>query len=103
MNSVMKSADGKDLILTCVCGCEDAIHFRLDTSDPDFYWCMSYMSGNWYRDQNESVWDVLRRKLKKIWRIIRNKDHHYSDIHMKPEDFEVFWEYVNSVHMNKGD
>lgn len=97
MNSILKSKDGKDLIMTCTCGCEDSIHFTIDTSDPDFYCCMSYMSGNWYRDQNESARDVFRRKCKKIWRIIRNKDHHYSDIHMRPEDFDLFREYVNSV------
>jgi hypothetical protein len=97
MNSILKSKDGKDLIMTCTCGCEDSIHFTIDTSDPDFYCCMSYMSGNWYRDQNESAWDVFRRKCKKIWRIIRNKDHHYSDIHMRPEDFDLFREYVNFV------
>ena len=97
MNSVLKSADGKDLILTCNCGCGDAIHFRIDTEDPDYYFWMSYMNGNWYRDQNHSVCDVFRTKLKKIWRIIRNKDHHYSDIVMTPEDFEKFREYVNSM------
>ena len=101
MNSILKSADGKDLIMTCTCGCGDTIHFRIDTSDPELYCCWSYMSGNWYRDQNDSMWSVFCRKLKKIWRVIVNRDHHYSDICMTPAEFDVFREYVNSVAIRK--
>lgn len=101
MNSVLKSADGKDLILTCTCGCGDTIHFKVDTSDPDFYFCTSYMSGNWYRDQDDTIWRVFCKKVKKIWRIIRGKDHHYSDICMTPADFAVFQEYINSVEVRE--
>lgn len=101
MNSILKSADGKDLIITCNCGCEDSMHFRIDTSERDYIFWTSYMSGNWYRDQNDSIYDVLRKKCKKIWRIIRNKDHHYSDICMTPTDFEVFRDYINSVEIRE--
>lgn len=38
------------------------------------------MNGDWYRDQNDSIFRIIGRKLKKIWAIIRNKDYYYSDV-----------------------
>ena len=99
--SVLRSKDGNELIVTCTCGCEDAIHIRVD-KDPwdmgfDDFALMSYMSGNWYHEQNQSMWDVIRLKFKKIWRIIRNKDHHYSDIRMTAAEWDEFKHFINEV------
>ena len=101
MNSILKSQDGKDLVITCNCGCGDTIHFTVDPTDRDNIFCTTYMSGNWYREQDDSIFGVLRRKCKKIWRIIRNKDHHYSDICMNEADFETFKEYINSIEIEE--
>lgn len=92
--------DGEDgMIVSCDCGCGDTVKLEFDVDDPfggpDFFF-MSYYNSNWYRDQH-GAFDAFREKIRKIWRIIRNKDHHYSDIRMSREEFEEFRKYVNSI------
>lgn len=86
----------KELMITCGCGCEDCVHIRIDHEDTYDYALFTYLNGNWYRDQDDTLLRVLERKVKKIWAIIRNKDHYYSDIRMSKADFEVFKEHINS-------
>ena len=95
--AVMISEDKKDLIVTCKCGCKDAIHIKIDDEDKDsdYYAIQTYMNGNWYRDQGDRVLRTIGRKLKKIWAIIRNKDYYYSDVLMSRDDFKRFKEYIN--------
>ena len=95
--SVMKSKDGKNLILDCSCGCDNGMRIRVNTQDDDMYFLVTYTSGNFYRDQNESIFKVMGKKLKKIWFIIRNKDYCYSEICMSKEDFEEFREFISGI------
>ena len=95
--AVFKTKDEKELVVTCKCGCQDAIHIKVDDEDKDsdYYAIQTYMNGNWYRDQDDRVFRTIGRKLKKIWAIIRNKDYYYSDVLMSYEDFKKFKEYIN--------
>ena len=86
--SVLFNKDKNELIVNCRCGCEDSVHIRIDTEDPDWYAFMTYMNGSFYTGISD--------KLKKIWAIIRNKDYYYSDICMTKEEFEEFKAFVNS-------
>ena len=98
--SVLMNKDKTDLIIDCDCKCENAFHIRVDTediSDKKYYFWASYMNSNFYRDQNETVFRVFCKKVKKIWAIIRNKDYYYSDVMMTEDDWEVFKEFVNNV------
>lgn len=97
--SVLMNKDKTELIVTCHCGCEDSIHIRIDKEDFDYFAIATYLSGNWYRDQDDTILRVIERKLKKIWSIIRNKDYYYSDIIMNKKDFKAFKEYVNSIEV----
>lgn len=54
-------------------------------------------NGNFYTGQGETVFRVIRKKLEKIWAIIRNKDFYYSDILMTKDEFNEFREYINSI------
>lgn len=94
--SVMISDNKKELVVTCRCGCEDAIHIKVDDEDKDtdYYAIQTYMNGNWYRDQDDRILRIIGRKLKKIWAIIRNKDYYYSDVLMSCEDFKKYKEYI---------
>lgn len=49
--SVLRTEDGKELILTCRCGCDDGIHFKIDKDFEDYMY-MTYTNGNFYRDQD---------------------------------------------------
>ena len=95
--AVMISNDKKELIVNCRCGCESTIHIRvnIEWEDCDIYALMAYLNGNWFRDQNDTMFGTLKRKFKKIWSIVRNKDYCYSEVLMSREDFDQFKEYIN--------
>ena len=93
---ILKSEDGKDLIVSCSCGCDNGVHINIKKDDDEYAW-VTYMNGNWYRDQNKRILYIVRDKLRKIWAIIRSKDFYYSEILMSRKDFETFREYINAV------
>ena len=97
--SVMISNDRQELLVNCRCGCEDTIHIRIckEEMNPNHYAFLTYLSGKWYQDQEQSILCVWRKKWRKIWSIIRNKDYYYSDILMDTDDIQRFKEYVNQV------
>ncbi len=98
--SVLFNNDKTELIMTCSCGCDDAIQLRVDTENHfDDFLVLTYLNGNFFRDQY-SGFDVFKKKLKKIWNIIRNKDYHYSEIYMSKEEFITFKDYINSIQVN---
>lgn len=92
------SKDKKDIYIDCDCGCNEGIRFQIEKFDENDSFCfMTFTNGNFYRDQNDTVIDVFRKKFKKIWAIIRNKDFYYSDVILNKSDFEDFKEYINSI------
>lgn len=95
--AALKNKDGTEFLIDCCCGCDDGIRFRIDKEDFDYYCFMSYTNGNFYSEQNETVWGVLSKKLKKIWAIIRNKDFYYAEVFMTKDDFNEFREYINNI------
>lgn len=98
--AVLKNSDGTELLVDCSCGCNDGFRFRIDKMDYDYYCFMSYTNGAFYRDQEDTFWRVLRKKLKKIWAIIRNKDYYYGEVVMTKDDFEEFRKYINAVEIS---
>jgi len=104
--SVLRSKDGKELILDCRCGCKNGIHFRIEENKDDYifdeeYMYMTYMNGNFYRDQNNRFFRTLKNKLSKICAIIFNKDYYYAEAVFSKDDFEEFKEYINSFAVHK--
>ena len=95
--SVMRSKNGKELMVDCGCGCNEGVKIKVNTEDADMYFLVTYTNGNFYRDQNESIFGVIKKKLKKIYAILANKDYCYSEICMTKEDFLEFKEFVNNV------
>ena len=98
--AVFFNKDKSEMIVNCTCGCEDSVHIRIDVDDYDYYAIWTYMNGNFFRDQNGTVVDTIRKKLKKIWAIIRNKDYHYSDVVMNRAEFVEFVKFINSVKID---
>ena len=92
--AVFYNKEKTELVVTCNDGCGEAAHIVIDVDDSEFYGFMSYMNGNFYKEQY-GVFGTLKEKCKKIWAIIRNKDYIYSDIIMTKADFEIFKEYIN--------
>lgn len=98
--AILKSDAGKDLIISCHCGCDNGVHINIKKEDNEFAW-ITYINGSWYCDQNKRFIYIIQDKLKKIWAIIRNKDFYYSEILMTRKDFETFREYINWVGNNE--
>ena len=92
--AVLKTEDGKELILTCRCGCDDGIHFKIDKDFEDYMY-MTYTNGN------NGFFRTLGRKLQKIFAILFNQDYYYASAIFSKEDFEAFREYINSFAVHK--
>lgn len=95
--SVMKSKDGKDLVVDCSCGCNEGVRIKVNKESDDMYLLVTYTNGNFYRDQNQSIFSVIGKKLKKIYSILANKDYCYSEICMTKEDFNEFREFLSEI------
>ena len=95
--SVMRSKSGKELMVDCGCGCNDGVKIKVNTEDSDMYFLVTYTNGNFYRDQNENILGVIKKKLKKIYAILANKDYCYSEICMTKEDFLEFREFISEI------
>lgn len=94
---INKSKNTDEIIVTCMCRCDDGIHISIVKDDYDYYSVLSYINSNYYRDQDANVLRIIANKIKKIWTILRGKDYYYSEILMNKEDFEQFREYINSI------
>lgn len=89
--AVLKSTNNNEIFIDCNCGCGDSMRFSIDKDDHDFYAIMTRMKNS----GKDSIWWMVRKKLEKIWAIIRNKDYYYFDIIMTKEDYETFKQYIN--------
>lgn len=100
--SILLNKDKTELIVTCNCGCDRGVHIKIDDEDKEYgyYAFVSFMNGNFYKDQY-GAFDILKEKFAKIWAIIRNKDYYYSDVIMTKDDFKQFKEYVNSFEIEE--
>ena len=94
--AIMKSKDGKNLIVDCSCGCDEGLRIRINEFDKDTYAILTYTSGNFYKDQ-KNWWCIFKLKCKKIWHIIKGKDYCYSEILISKEEFKELKEYLNEV------
>ena len=95
--AVLRSEDGKVIAVDCSCGCDEGLRIKIKEFDQESYSILTYTSGNFYKEQNFTGWRVFTTKLKKIWRIIRNKDYCYSEIIMTKQDFAEFQKYINDA------
>lgn len=95
MGLFVSKTDPNELIITCHCGCNNSFHIQIvaneDDSDEDaiiFYG--TYMSGNWYREQDHPFLE----KLKKIWKILRDKDYYYSEICFTRQEWKMYQKWI---------
>lgn len=95
--AILMSKDKKELILSCDCGCDNGLHIRIDKDTSKYLCYISYISGDYYRNQYKKIRYVVWEKIKKILAIVLNKDFCYSEVRMAKEDFKVFKEYINGI------
>lgn len=89
--ATFKTSDNNQLIISCSCGCDEGLRVSIDNDNDEIYCYQTYLSGNWSKEQKGFL-----DKLKKIWRILINKDYFYSEICLSREDWEEYKKWVNS-------
>lgn len=87
--AILKNDDGTELILSCECGCDEGIKVKVE-KDEDVYCYQTYLSANWYKEQEGIIC-----KIKKIWKILRNKDFYYSEILLSKQDWETYKKWIS--------
>lgn len=97
--ALMISKDEQEAVLTCMCGCDDAVHIKIckEFEDDESFSFLTFMKSNWYSEQDETILKTITKKMKKIIAIICSKDFYYSEIVMSKDDFIQFKEYINSI------
>lgn len=95
--SVMINKENDEMITSCSCGCDNGVHIKVKKDSEDSFCFISYMNGNFYRDQG-GIFHQLHFKMKKIWAIIRNRDFYYSEVIMRRSDFTDFKNYIDDVY-----
>lgn len=105
--AVLKDKDNKKLIVTCNCGCSSALNITMGEirekrkvgSNTKEYWID--FSQSLFYSSTEGVFDKLKIKLKKIWKIIRNKDHSVCDIIVTEDEIKEINEFIQASVNNK--
>jgi hypothetical protein len=96
--SILRSKDGEELILDCNCGCDEGMRMRVNKwNDDNMFFIVTYTSGHFAYLQDDNVFSVIKKKLKKIWRVITNQDYCYSEICMTREDVHELKEYLAEI------
>ena len=91
---LMVSKSGKSCTVYCSCGCDNGVVLRGERDD--FGYEISLVSDTFFLAQ-ESGWVRFKEKCKRIWRILRNKEHHYFDICLDDYEIEEFKEFVAKI------
>ena len=99
--SIFRSKDGEELVVDCNCGCDEGLRIRVNKHSDDLFFVVTYLSGHFAFMQNETVFGVIKKKLKKIWRVITNQDYCYSEICMTREDVHELSEYFAEIDRNE--
>ena len=71
--SVLLSKNKKELIVSCNCGCNNGLHIKIEKEDPEYFCYTSYLSGNWYRDQDKKIRCVVWKKSRKLLQLFSIK------------------------------
>lgn len=82
----------------CMCGCTDGVVLKYDYDE----WGaeLSLVSDTYYLMQ-ESTWERLKKKCKRIWNIICNKEYDYFNILIHDDDLKEFKEFVSNMERKK--
>lgn len=99
--SILRSKDGEELMVDCNCGCDEGLRIRVNKHSDDLFCVLTYTSGHFSYMQKETVFSVIKTKLKKIWRIITNNDYCYSEICMTRRDVHELSEYFREIDQNE--
>lgn len=102
--SVLKSHDGKGLIVNCGCGNDERLHIRIRndcknnvSSKNNTYYRVTCLNANWYDKHGKKTTEVIMDKIRKIWAIIRDRDFSYFEIIINEKELKTFVEYINEI------
>ena len=85
--------------LYCSCGCHNGILFRAEDID-EFGHELALVSDVWYTSQ-QTAWSRFKEKCRRIWHILRNKEHYYYSICIDAEDMHEFQYFISKIGENR--
>lgn len=53
--SVLNNKENTECVITCKCGCDDAIHFVVDTDDSNLYMIATFVGNKFYSRQDDKI------------------------------------------------
>ena len=101
---VFESTRHDGVYVTCSCGCGEGVEIRLcgddDPGDP-FVW-IHLTQHRWYAEQ-DTGFQRIKKKARKIWAVLRNKDICYSELSMTASEFDAFRALLNQMKTEAGN
>lgn len=94
---IMTNKEKDTVALYCNCGLGDGVLFEIDKHNDDIDGIdISLVSDVFYLI--DLPWfERFKAKIKRVWRIIRNKEHCYFNIYVEAEDIKEFKEFVSQI------
>ena len=82
--------ENNQYIRFCKCGCGNGVVLKFDKYDNDL--SLQLVSDLFYVNQGGKF--TIKEKLKRIWRIMVNKEYCYFDMLMDNKDLQEFKDFV---------
>ncbi|MCM1234157.1 MAG: hypothetical protein NC489_28980 [Ruminococcus flavefaciens] len=79
----------------CSCGCGNGIVLKA-YRDKDIGTALEFVSNNFYSGRNSMI-NVFKEKVKRVWYIIIGKEYCYFDILIDNEELQEFKEFVSKL------
>lgn len=75
--------------IRCSCGCGDGMNFHVTRYDHEPEYWISLTGDLHYLEQNHG-WQRLKKKLKKLWAVLANRDYQYFELMLTQQEFSEF-------------
>ena len=89
---------GKCFLINCSCGCGDEIEIRVYPDKEYGDVSINIVASKWYAEQC-GVFGQIKKKLRKIWWVIRGKDYYHCDLILKKDQWTEFAKLVNEIRL----
>lgn len=91
---IFTNKNDDELIVTCNCSCGYGLHWKAGTwDDEDEKYYLSLIEMSWYAKQDSR----LKLYFKRLWKALRGKEYHLTEMILKKEDVEEFAAFLNRL------
>lgn len=95
-DSVLSNKEGTDFAISCDCGCKNTIRIEKIIDETGNLISIGFLTDNYYNKQ-QTIWSIIKEKVKKIKCILTNKDFYHFEIILTNDQFNEFREYIDRL------